>query len=248
MRSVQKISPLVKGGLAPFPFPTFPITFWTVGALAAPVEYDLLHAFWGELGFTSAELVALIVPLWLSTLGCYLMSERRPHFTFWALLLTTGLLSGLLAEILPLWCDALLLPVSLFLFVIPSWTPLKGVREWPIWISLLPVFTLGTVLGNGVATPLDSWSILPLFGTCSVVTFIGYRTKALPAAVAFWIGCLLVRPIGFAAEAQIVSLFSELGDIGSRTAVSAMFAMIIAGSIIWSLGSCREGGRNLKVA
>lgn len=235
VRSVQKISPQPKAGLAYFHFPTLPIAFWTVGAFAAPVDYDVLHAFWGELGFTSAELVLLIVPLWLSTLGCYLLSEKRPHFTFWALLLITGLLSSLLAEILPLWSDPLLLPVSLVLIALPRWWPLNGLGEWPVWLSLLPVFTLGTVLESGIATPFDSWTMLPLFGTCGVVAFIGYRTQALPAAIAFWIGCLLVRPIGSAAEAQIVSLFSELGNVGSRAAISAIFALIIAGSIFWSL-------------
>lgn len=189
------------------------------------------------MGFASAELLVMIVPLWLSTLGCYLISEKRPQFTFWAFLLTTGLLSSLLAETLPFWCDVLLLPVSLYLIIISSWAPFKGSGEWALYMSLLPISTLGTVLGNGVLVPLVSWIILPLFGTCAFVTFIGYRTKALPAAVAFWIGCLLVRPIGLEADAQVVLLFSELGGIEARTAVSAMFAIIIAGSIIWSLAS-----------
>lgn len=114
-------------------------------------------------------------------------------------------------------------------------------REIFYWLAILFTFALGTAAGDLVAEQFGLGYLATgiLFGMVIGSLAIGYWFLKLDAILGFWLAYIFTRPLG-ASFGDLLSQAREYGGLGLGTiATSAVFLVLIAGTVVWVSASKR---------
>lgn len=116
------------------------------------------------------------------------------------------------------------------------------------WVTILISNTLGTALGDFVASSLDlgfEYGALVFAGLIAIVAAAHFFTKA-PAAILFWSAYVLTRPLGATLGDTLTKPHAEGGLEFGR--ITSSLAIAVAMVIIVTVASLRKPATALEVA
>jgi uncharacterized membrane-anchored protein len=237
------------------------LMFWVVKILATTVGEtggDALSMTL-QLGYAVATLVFLA--FFAVTLAAQVASKRYHPLFYWAVVVATTTVGTTTSD----WLDRTVglgyVKSSILLFcgvllVLFLWHRAVGkVRfenietkkeEIFYWLTILVSNTLGTALGDFVATSTGlgfERGALVFSALLAVIAALHFRAKRIPAAALFWAAYVLTRPLGATLGDTLTKAHSEgglaLGRIDSSLAIAV--AMVV-GVYLMTRWERRRGG------
>lgn len=233
--------------------PQVTLAFWIIKILATTVGEtggDALSMTL-NLGYAMASLVFLA--FFVVTLAAQVMPNRYHPFAYWSVVVATTTVGTTMSDYLDrtvglgyVTSSALLFSgVLLVLFV---WRRATGRVEFEniqtkqeeifYWLTILVSNTLGTALGDFVATTAGlgfERGALVFSGLLALVAIAHFRMKKIPASALFWSAYVLTRPLGATLGDTLTKPHAEgglaLGRISSSLAIAACMT---AGIVLWS--------------
>lgn len=118
-------------------------------------------------------------------------------------------------------------------------------RETFYWLAILFTFALGTAAGDLVAETFDLGYLVStvIFGALIAVIAVAYLKFNLNAVLAFWLACILTRPLG-ASIGDYLSQTGEDGGLGLGTVLtSALFLTAILATVIYLTKTKKDAPR-----
>lgn len=108
-------------------------------------------------------------------------------------------------------------------------------REAFYWLAMLFTFTLGTAGGDIFQDDLGVPLLLTLLGftVALVVVIVLWRTKVIGSVLAFWIACVLTRPLGAALGDLLSQPAKDTGLGFGATTTSVVFLVVIAALVTY---------------
>jgi uncharacterized membrane-anchored protein len=224
--------------------------FWVVKILATTVGEtggDALSMTL-KLGYGVASLIFLA--FFAVTLTAQLAGKRYHPFTYWALVVATTTVGTTMSDYLDRTLKMGYVKSSILLFcgvllVLAAWRwavgriAFENIRsrkeEVFYWITILVSNTLGTALGDYVATDMGlgfERGAMVFGGLILVVAILHKTSRRIPAAALFWAAYVLTRPLGATLGDTLTKAHAEgglaLSRISSSLAIAAAMALAVA--------------------
>jgi uncharacterized membrane-anchored protein len=244
--------------------PAVVFMFWVIKILATTVGEtggDALSMTL-DLGYAVASLIFLA--FFAVTLAAQVASKRYHPFVYWAVVVATTTVGTTMSDYMDRTLGLGYVKSSILLFcgvlaVLFAWHRAVGkVRfenistkkeEIFYWVTILVSNTLGTALGDFVATTAGigfERGALVFGALIAVVAALHLWVKRIPAAVLFWAAYVLTRPLGATLGDTLTKPHAEgglaLGRFVSSFAITALMVLAIF------LMTRREGQRGSSVA
>ncbi|MDB5858981.1 MAG: Membrane protein [Ramlibacter sp.] len=223
--------------------------FWVVKILATTVGEtggDALSMTL-NLGYAVASLIFLA--LFAVTLAAQVASKRYHPFTYWAVVVATTTVGTTMSDYLDRTLKMGYVKSSILLFA--GVLVVLGLWRWSVgriafenirsrkeelfyWLTILVSNTLGTALGDFVATNTGlgfERGAIVFGGLILVVAIAHFATRRIPAAILFWAAYVLTRPLGATLGDTLTKAHAEgglaLGRISSSLAIGCAMAIAI---------------------
>lgn len=200
-----------------------------------------------QLGYAVSTLIFL--GFFLVTATAQIASKRYHPFFYWAVVVATTTVGTTTSDYLDRTLGLGYIKSSIFLFcgviaVLFIWRLTTGAIQFEhitsrkdelfYWVTILVSNTLGTALGDFVATDTGlgfERGALVFAGLIALVAAAHYFTK-LPASVLFWAAYVLTRPLGATLGDTLTKPHAEGGLELSRIASSLVIAAVMVVLII----------------
>jgi uncharacterized membrane-anchored protein len=244
--------------------PPVVLMFWVIKILATTVGEtggDALSMTL-QLGYAVASLVFLA--FFAVTLAAQVASKRYHPFIYWSVVVATTTVGTTVSDYLDRTVGLGYVKSSILLFcgvlaVLFAWHRSVGkvrfeniaTRKEEIfyWLTILVSNTLGTALGDFVATTTGlgfERGALVFAGLLALVALAHFWLKWLPAAVAFWAAYVLTRPLGATLGDTLTKAHNEGGLALGRIASSLAIAAVMVAAIFYM--TQRQARRDDSVA
>jgi uncharacterized membrane-anchored protein len=223
--------------------------FWVVKILATTVGEtggDALSMTL-DLGYAVASLVFL--GFFVLTLGFQLASRRYRPAAYWAVVVATTTIGTTVSDYLDrtvglgyVKSSAMLLAGVVAVLLVWRWTvgrlEFENIRtrreEVFYWLAIVVSNTLGTALGDFVATTtglgFEAGAVV-FAGLLALVGVAHFRARKIPPAVLFWAAYVLTRPLGATLGDTLTKPHLEgglaLGRIQSSLVIAALMTVAI---------------------
>jgi uncharacterized membrane-anchored protein len=225
------------------------VAFWVVKILATTVGEtggDALSMTF-DLGYLVSTLIFL--GFFVVTLVAQLATNRYHPVIYWAVVVATTTVGTTTSDYLDrtlglgyVKSSAMLLATVIAILVVWRWTTgtiavdritTRG-NEAFYWITILVANTLGTALGDFVATTTGlgfERGALVFAGLLAVVAALHFLSKT-PKSVLFWVAYVLTRPLGATLGDTLTKPHEEggleFGRVTSSLAIAAAMALVVA--------------------
>src|SRR5690348_1178723 len=165
-----------------------------------------------KLGYGISSLIFLA--FFVVTLAVQVKSKRYHPFAYWAVVVATTTVGTTMSDYLDRTVGAGYVKSSIGLFlavlvVLAGWKLVAGRIEFEnirtrreevfYWVTILVSNTLGTALGDFVATDAGlgfEKGAIVFAGLIAVVAILHFTAKRIPSAILFWAAYVLTRPLG----------------------------------------------------
>jgi uncharacterized membrane-anchored protein len=233
--------------------PQITLAFWIIKLLATTVGETGGDALSMQLGLGYAVASLIYVAFFAVTLGVQVASRRYHPFAYWAVVVATTTVGTTMSDYLDRTVGlgyvkssiALLAGVIVVLLV---WRRVTGRIEFAnittktdevfYWLTILVSNTLGTALGDFVATTADlgfQRGTLVFAGLLALVAAAHLWLKRIPPSVLFWSAYVLTRPFGATLGDTLTKPHAEGGlALGRISASLALAALMVTGVVIVS--------------
>ncbi len=251
-------------GERPSKVPEVTLAFWVIKLLATTVGEtggDALSMTL-NLGYGVASLI--YIGFFALTLGVEVGSERHRPFAYWAVVVATTTVGTTVSDYLDRTLGLGYVKSAIVLFggvlvVLAVWRLLTGRIEFArittrtdelfYWLTILISNTLGTALGDLVATTGGlgfERGTLVFAGLLALVAAAHFWSRRIPPAALFWSAYVLTRPFGATLGDTLTKPRDEgglaLGRIGASLAIAGLMVAAIVAS------SRRERVRKIRAA
>jgi uncharacterized membrane-anchored protein len=202
-----------------------------------------------ELGYAVSSLIFL--GFFCVTLAAQVASKRYHPFVYWAVVVATTTVGTTMSDYLDRTLGLGYVKSSIMLFcgvmvILLVWRRVTGEIQFEnittrdnevfYWITILVSNTLGTALGDFVATDAGlgfERGALVFAGLLALVAAIHFLTK-VPGSVLFWAAYILTRPLGATLGDTLTKPHAEGGLELSRITSSVVIAVFMIVGIILS--------------
>ena len=230
--------------------PQVTVMFWLIKILATTVGEtggDAVSMTF-KLGYAVASLIFLA--LFVITLTTQVASKRYHPFAYWAVVVATTTVGTTMSDYLDRTAGFGYVKSSIFLFcgvivVLFVWHRVAGrikfenittrTEETFYWLTILVSNTLGTALGDFVATTTGlgfERGALLFAGLLALVGAAHFWLKKIPASLLFWSAYVLTRPLGATLGDTLTKPYAEGGLQLSRVTSSLTIGAIMVVGII----------------
>jgi uncharacterized membrane-anchored protein len=229
--------------------PHVALLFWVVKILATTVGETGGDALSMTLNLGYAVATLIFLAFFAITLAMQVASKRYHPFFYWAVVVATTTVGTTTSDYLDRTVGLGYVKSSVLLFcavlaVLYAWHRAVGrvrfeniaTRKEEIfyWITILVSNTLGTALGDFVASDTGlgfERGALVFSALIAVVAVLHFRVKRVPAAALFWAAYVLTRPLGATLGDTLTKSHSEggfaLGRIDSSLAILAAIVLAV---------------------
>lgn len=233
--------------------PQVTVMFWVIKILATTVGEtggDALSMTL-QLGYAVSSLIFLA--FFAVTLAAQVSSKRVHPLSYWAVVVATTTVGTTMSDYLDRTLRFGYIKSSIMLFcgvlvVLFIWRRVAGKIEFErittkkeeifYWLTILVSNTLGTALGDFVATTTGlgfELGALVFAGLLVVLAVAHYRWRSIPASALFWAAYVLTRPLGATLGDTLTKAHNEgglaLGRISSSLTIAAL---MLAGIFLMS--------------
>lgn len=227
--------------------PQVTLAFWVIKILATTVGEtggDALSMTL-QLGYAVSSLIFLA--FFLVTLTIQVRSRRYHPFAYWAVVVATTTVGTTMSDYLDRTVGAGYVKSSIGLFlavlvVLALWKVVVGRIEFEnirtrreevfYWVTILVSNTLGTALGDFVATDAGlgfEKGAIVFAGLIAVVAILHFTAKRIPASILFWAAYVLTRPLGATLGDTLTKSHNEgglaLGRISSSLTIATLMVV-----------------------
>ena len=235
--------------------------FWVVKVLATTVGETGGDAVSMTLGLGYAVATLIFLAFFAVTLALQVSSRRYHPFSYWAVVVATTTVGTTTSDFLDRTAGLGYVRSSILLFcgvllVLFAWHRAAGkVRfenittkreEIFYWVTILVSNTLGTALGDFMATTAGlgfERGALVFSALIAIVAALHFLAKRIPPAALFWSAYVLTRPLGATLGDTLTKAHSQgglaLGRIESSLVIVA--AMVVAVFLMTRWESRRTG-------
>lgn len=230
--------------------PQVTVMFWLIKILATTVGETGGDAvsMTLKLGYAVASLVFLA--FFVVTLATQVASKRYHPFAYWAVVVATTTVGTTMSDYLDRTVGLGYVKSSIILFcgvvvVLFAWHRVAGrikfenittrTEETFYWLTILVSNTLGTALGDFVATTTGlgfERGALLFAGLLALLAVAHFWLKKIPASVLFWSAYVLTRPLGATLGDTLTKPYAEGGLNLSRISSSLTIGAIMVVGII----------------
>lgn len=229
------------------------LAFWIVKILATTVGEtggDALSMTL-DLGYAVSSLIFLA--FFAVALAFQVRSRRYQPFTYWAVVVATTTVGTTMSDYLDRTLQLGYVKSSILLFcsviaVLVAWRRVRGrivfenitSRQDEIfyWLTILVANTLGTALGDFVATTTElgfEGGALVFAGLIALVACCHLWLKKIPPSVLFWSAYVLTRPLGATLGDTLTKDHAEGGlALGRFTSSLAILAVMVVAVFLMS--------------
>jgi uncharacterized membrane-anchored protein len=236
--------------------PQVTLAFWAIKLLATTVGETGGDALSMTLGLGYAIASLIYVAFFGITLATQIGSKRYHPLAYWAVVVATTTVGTTASDYLDRTVGLGYVRSSILLFcgvlaVLVLWRRVVGRIEFQniatkreevfYWVTILVSNTLGTALGDFVATTTGlgfEGGALVFAGLLALVAAAYARVKTIPASVLFWAAYVLTRPLGATLGDTLTKPHAEGGLALGRISSSLMIAAFMVVGI--GLASRRE--------
>jgi len=233
--------------------PQVTLMFWVIKICATTVGEtggDALSMTL-QLGYAVSSLIFL--GLFCVTLAAQLVSKRYHPFVYWTVVIATTTVGTTMSDYLDRTLGLGYVKSSIMLFcgvivILLTWSRVTGRIEFEniatrkdeafYWVTILVSNTLGTALGDFVATDTGlgfERGALVFAGLLVLVAVVHFFTKVADS-VPFWAAYVLTRPLGATLGDTITKPHAEGGLALSRITSSLVIAAVMVVMIILTYG------------
>jgi uncharacterized membrane-anchored protein len=228
--------------------PAVTLAFWVIKICATTVGETGGDALSMTLNLGYAVATAIFLGFFLIAAAAQIGSKRYHPFIYWALVVATTTVGTTMSDYLDRTLGLGYVKSSIILFcgvvaVLFIWRLSMGAIQFEhittpknevlYWVTILVSNTLGTALGDFVATDTGlgfERGALVFAGLIALVAAAHFFTK-LPKSVVFWAAYVLTRPLGATLGDTLTKPHSqgglELGRITSSLVIAAVMVMLI---------------------
>jgi uncharacterized membrane-anchored protein len=229
--------------------PRVTIAFWVVKILATTLGETGGDALSMTLNLGYAISTLIFLGFFLVTLGAQVASKRYHPLYYWAVVVATTTVGTTTSDYIDRTLGLGYVKSSIILFllvlaVLFAWHRATGKievdtittrkNETFYWVTILISNTLGTALGDFVATTTGlgfEGGALVFAGLIAVVGAAHYLTK-IPVSVLFWSAYVLTRPLGATLGDKLTKPAAQgglnLGRITSSLVIAAAMILLVA--------------------
>jgi len=233
--------------------PQVTLLFWVIKILATTVGETGGDAvsMTLNLGYAVASLIFLV--FFAVTLAAQVASKRYHPFAYWAVVVATTTVGTTMSDYLDRTVGLGYIKSSILLFcgvlaVLFAWHRSTGKIEFEkitskkeelfYWLTILVSNTLGTALGDFMATSTGLGfenGALVFTGLLAIVAAAHFWLKKIPASVLFWSAYVLTRPLGATLGDTLTKPYAEGGLHLDRIQSSLIIAgLMIIGIVVMS--------------
>ncbi|MGH8779698.1 COG4705 family protein [Paraburkholderia sp.] len=231
--------------------PQITLMFWVVKILATTVGETGGDALSMSLNLGYAISSLILLAFFAVTLTAQMASERYHAIVYWLVVVATTTVGTTTSDYLDRTVGLGYVKSSIMLFcgvllVLFIWHRVAGkVRfediatrkeELFYWLTILVSNTLGTALGDFVATSVGlgfDGGALIFSGLIAIVAATRFWSKRIPASVLFWAAYILTRPLGATLGDTLTKPHSEGGLALDRITSSLTIAAVMAVGIVY---------------
>lgn len=233
--------------------------FWVVKVLATTVGETGGDAVSMTLNFGYAVASLIFLAFFAVALVAQMGSKRYNPVIYWVLVVATTTVGTTMSDYLDRTVGLGYVKSSILLFcgvlaMLFLWHRVVGrirfenihtrTEELFYWITILVSNTLGTALGDYVATSAGfgfEKGALIFSALLAVVAVLHFRAKKIPPSVLFWSAYVLTRPLGATLGDTLTKPYGDgglaLGRISSSLAIGAL---MVIGIVIMSVAHFRQ--------
>ncbi|MDB5785025.1 hypothetical protein [Caballeronia mineralivorans] len=231
--------------------PYITLMFWIVKILATTVGETGGDALSMTLKLGYAISSIILLAFFFVTLTAQIASKRYHPFVYWLVVVATTTVGTTTSDYLDRTVGLGYVKSSLMLFcgvlaILLIWRRVAGRVEFEniatrkeeifYWLTILVSNTLGTALGDFVATSVGlgfDGGALVFAGLIAVVAAAHFWLKKVPPSALFWAAYILTRPLGATLGDTLTKPHSEGGlELGRITSSLTIAAFMVVG-IIW---------------
>jgi uncharacterized membrane-anchored protein len=225
------------------------LMFWVIKILATTVGETGGDALSMTLNLGYGESSLIFLGLFAVALGIQVASKRYHPFAYWAVVVATTTVGTTMSDYLDRTMKLGYVKSSIMLFcgvlaILFIWHRVVGRIEFErittrreeifYWVTILVSNTLGTALGDFVASDTGlgfERGALVFAGLLMLVAAAHFWLKKIPPSVLFWTAYVLTRPLGATLGDTLTKPLAEgglnLGRIGSSLAIAALMVAAI---------------------
>ena len=226
------------------------LAFWVIKICATTVGETGGDALSMSLKLGYAVSTLIFLGFFCLTLTAQLLARRFHPFFFWAVVVATTTVGTTTSDYLDRTLGLGYVKSSIMLFcavvaILLVWRRTTGSiavdhitdrkNEMFYWVTILVSNTLGTALGDFVATTTGlgfEGGALVFAGLLAVVAAAYYLTK-IPGSVLFWAAYVLTRPLGATLGDTLTKPHGQGGlDLGRFSSTLTIAAVMIAGIVL----------------
>jgi len=231
--------------------PAVTLAFWVIKICATTVGETGGDALSMTLNLGYAVSSLIFLGFFCVTLAAQLTSNRYHPFVYWAVVVATTTLGTTMSDYLDRTARLGYVKSSILLFgavlaILFVWRSVTGAIEFEnittrrneafYWVTILVSNTLGTALGDFVATTTGlgfEGGALVFAGLLALVAASHFFTT-IPHSVLFWAAYVLTRPLGATLGDTLTKPHAEGGLDLSRIASSLVLAAFMVVGILWT--------------
>lgn len=232
--------------------PPVTLAFWVIKILATTVGEtggDALSMSL-QLGYAVSSLIFLV--FFCITLTAQVTSKRYHPFIYWAVVIATTTVGTTMSDYLDRTVGLGYIKSSIILFcsvlaILVAWYRFAGAIKFEnistrrdevfYWVTILVSNTLGTALGDFVATDLGlgfEGGALVFSGLLAIVVLAHFFTH-IRTSLLFWSAYILTRPLGATLGDTLTKPHTEGGfELNRISASLAILALMVVGIILTS--------------
>jgi uncharacterized membrane-anchored protein len=233
--------------------PQVTVMFWLIKILATTVGETGGDAVSMTLNLGYAVATLIFLAFFAITLATQVASKRYHPFAYWAVVVATTTVGTTMSDYLDRTAGLGYVKSSLALFcgvlvILFVWHRVSGRIKFEditskkdetfYWLTILVSNTLGTALGDFVATTTGlgfERGALLFAGLLAVLAAAHFWLKKIPVSVLFWSAYILTRPLGATLGDTLTKPYAEGGlQLGRITSSLAIAALMVVGIVLLS--------------
>ena len=240
--------------------PEVTLAFWIIKICATTVGETGGDALSMTLKLGYAVSTLIFLGFFCVTLAAQVASKKFHAFLYWAVVVATTTVGTTTSDYVDRtlhlgYVKSSIIEFCLVLVILAIWHFARGkiqfeqISDRPdeifYWVAILVTNTLGTALGDFVATTTGlgfERGALVFAGLLAVLALLHFFTD-IPASILFWAAYVLTRPLGATLGDTLTKPHAEGGLSLGRFAASMMIAAVMIVAIIWTEMAPRYRGR-----